>query len=51
VRELALRGADALENDRVATQRAVDFALRVAAGTSGLDLESLKTARGRAWGR
>ena len=49
VRELALRGAEALESDRVATQRAVDFALSVADGTSGLDLASLKTARDRAW--
>jgi hypothetical protein len=49
VRELALRGAEAMESDRVATQRAVDFALSVADGTSGLDLASLKTARDRAW--
>lgn len=51
VRELALRGADALEDDRAAAQRAVDFALSVADGTSGLDLESLGTARDRAWAR
>jgi hypothetical protein len=49
VRELALRGAEAMESDRVATQRSVDFALSVADGTSGLDLASLKTARDRAW--
>lgn len=51
VRELALRGAEAFENDRAATQRAVDFAISVADEKSGLDLESLKTARERAWGR
>lgn len=28
-----------------------DFALSVSDGTSGLDLDSLKTARERAWGR
>ena len=51
VRELALRGAEAFENDQAAKQRAVDFAISVADGTSGLDLESLKTARDRAWSR
>jgi hypothetical protein len=51
VRELALRGAEAFESDEAATQRAIDFALSVSDGTSGLDLESLKTARERAWGR
>jgi hypothetical protein len=51
VHELALRGAEALESDRAAAQRAVDFALSVADGTSALDLESLKTARDRAWSR
>jgi len=49
VRELALRGAEALENDRAATQNAADFALSVADGTSGLDLARLRTARDRAW--
>lgn len=51
VRELALRGAEALDSDRAATQRAVDFAISVADGTSGLDLASLRSARDRAWGR
>jgi hypothetical protein len=51
VRELALRGAEALEGDRAATRRAIDFALSVTDGASGLDLDSLKTARERAWGR
>lgn len=51
VRELALRGAEAFETDETAAQRAVDFALGVSEGTSGLDLESLKTARDRAWSR
>jgi hypothetical protein len=51
VRELALRGAEALESDQVATQRAADFALSVADGTSGLDLAGLKTARDRSWDR
>jgi len=51
VRELALRGAAALEDEQAATRRAADFALSVADGTSGLDLDSLKTARERAWDR
>jgi hypothetical protein len=51
VRELALRGAEAFESDQVAARKAIDFALSVADGTSGLDLEGLKTARDRAWGR
>ena len=49
VRELALRGAEAFEEDEAATRRAADFAISVADGTSGLDLEALKTARDRAW--
>ena len=51
LRELALRGAEAFDSDEVAEQRAADFALSVADGTSGLDLESLRTVRERAWGR
>ena len=51
VRELALRGAEAFESDRSAAERAVEFALSVADGASGLDLETLKSARQRAWGR
>jgi hypothetical protein len=51
VRELALRGAEALDEDQAAEQRAVEFALSVAEGTSGLNLESLRGVRERAWGR
>jgi hypothetical protein len=51
VRELALRGAEAFEGDEAAERKAVDFALSVADGTSGLDLERLRSARERAWGR
>lgn len=51
VRELALRGAEAFEGDEAAEREAVDFALSVADGTSGLDLERLRSARERAWGR
>ena len=49
VRELALRGAEALESDEAARREAIEFALSVSDETSGLDLESLKTARERAW--
>lgn len=51
VRELALRGAEALEGDKAAERNAVDFALSVADGTSGLDLARLRSVRERAWGR
>ena len=51
VRELALRGADAFEGDEAAEREAMDFALSVADGTSGLDLDRLRSARERAWGR
>jgi len=51
VRELALRGADAFEGDEVAERKAMNFALSVADGTSGLDLDRLRSARERAWGR
>jgi len=51
VRELALRGAEAFEGDEAAGRKAMDFALSVADGTSGLDLERLQSARERAWGR
>lgn len=51
VRELALRGAEAFEGDEAAQKGAVDFALSVADGTSGLDLDRLRSARERAWGR
>jgi hypothetical protein len=40
------------DGSRFPTERkAVDFALSVADGTSGLDLERLRSARERAWGR
>jgi hypothetical protein len=51
VRELALRGAEALETDQAAERQAVEFALSVAAGTSSLDLERLRSVRERAWER
>ena len=51
VRELALRGAEALEGEEVAERKAVDFALSVADGSSGLDLERLRSVRERAWDR
>lgn len=51
VHGLALRGAEALESDQAAERRAAEFALSVADGTSGLDLESLRGARERAWER
>jgi len=51
VRELALRGAEAVESDRAAAARAVEFAIEVAEGASGMDLGSLQSARERAWGR
>jgi hypothetical protein len=49
VRALALRGAEALAADRQAEARARDFLVSVADGTSGLDLELVRTARERAW--
>ncbi|HEX2391667.1 MAG TPA: hypothetical protein VHI77_01980 [Solirubrobacterales bacterium] len=51
VRELALRGAEALEGDEAAGRNAMEFALSVADGTSGLDLDRLRSARERAWRR
>lgn len=49
VRALALRGAAALDEDEVAAGRAAEFLVSVAEGTSGLDLERLRTVRDRAW--
>ena len=49
VRALALRGAAALDEDDASRQRATDFLISVAEGTSGLDLERLRTVRERAW--
>lgn len=51
MQELALRGAGAFEDGEAAERKAADFALSVADGTSGLDLEHLRNARERAWGR
>jgi hypothetical protein len=47
VQELALRGAESFEGDEAAERKAVDFALSVANGTSGLDLKRLRSARER----
>lgn len=49
LRALALRGAKALEADGEAERAARDFVASVAQGTSGLDLDRLRTARDRAW--
>lgn len=49
VRALALRGAEALDEDEGAQQHATEFLVSVAQGTSGLDLESLRTVRDRSW--
>ena len=49
IHELAVRGLVALEQDRDAQERARDFLLSVADGTSGLDLEGLRDVRDRAW--
>jgi hypothetical protein len=49
VHALAVRGADALEHDRQAHEHARDFLISVAEGSSGLDLERLRSARDRAW--
>jgi hypothetical protein len=49
VRELALRGAAALDADRERDSRARDFLVSVAEGHSGLDLERLREVRERAW--
>lgn len=49
VHDLALRGAQALEQDREADERARAFLISVADGASGLDLERLRDVRDRAW--
>lgn len=49
LRTLALRGAEGLESDRAAERAGREFLVSVADGTSGLDLEALRTARDRAW--
>ncbi len=49
VHELAIRGAAALDRDREAEDRARDFLIGDAEGSSGLDLEELRDVRDRAW--
>jgi len=49
IHDLAVRGAAALEEDHDAQERARNFLVSVADGTSGLDLEALRTVRDRAW--
>jgi len=49
VHALALRGAEALESDEQENRQARKFLVEVAEGTSGLDLDGLRTARERAW--
>lgn len=49
VRELAIRGAAALEDDHQAAAAAREFLVSVADGASTLDLSRLRTARDRAW--
>jgi hypothetical protein len=49
LRALVLRGAAAIEADAGAEAAARAFLLSVADGTSGLDLDGLRTARDRAW--
>jgi hypothetical protein len=51
VRALAIRGAEGVTDDRAAAEAATQFLIDVADGRSGLDLESLKTVRDRAWRR
>lgn len=46
---LAVRGAVALDQDREARDRARDFLIGAAEGSSGLDLEALRDVRDRAW--
>jgi hypothetical protein len=49
VHVLAVRGAAGLEQDRQAAGVAREFLVSVAEGTSGLDLERLRSVRDRAW--
>lgn len=49
VRALALRGAEALSEEHEAERRAQEFMASAAEGNSGIDLESLRTVRHRAW--
>jgi len=49
VHQLALRGVEALEAEAASSDRGRDFLLAVADGEAGLDFESLRTVRDRAW--
>jgi hypothetical protein len=49
VRQLALRGVEALEAEAVSSDRGRDFLVAVADGTAGLGSDSLRTVRDRAW--
>jgi hypothetical protein len=49
LRTLVLRGAAAIESDAHAGAAAQAFLLSVADGTSGLDLQGLRSVRDRAW--
>lgn len=49
VRTLALRGAEALDEDERAADRGRKFLHDVADGCSGLDLDRLRSVRDRAW--
>jgi hypothetical protein len=49
VRELALHGVAALEAGSESSAQARDFLVAVADGAAGLDGESLRTVRERAW--
>lgn len=49
VHDLALRGLEAAEADALQRAEGREFLVSVAAGSSGLDLEALRTVRDRAW--
>lgn len=49
LRALALRGAAAMESDAEGEAAARAFLVSVSDGTSGLDLEGLRTVRDHAW--
>jgi len=49
VHDLALRGLAAVEAEAASNNRGLDFLVAVADGTAGLDLDSLRTVRDRAW--
>jgi len=49
VHELALRGVEAAEADAAQRDDGRDFLISVADGSSGLDLDGLRTVRDQAW--